>query len=142
MARPSDFTEQLGADICQQLVEGLSLRAICRKDEMPAISTVMLWLTKHAEFSAQYAHAREAQADTFADEIIDIADDGSGDWITDSDGNRRVDQDCIARSRLRVDTRKWIASKLKSKKYGDKVENTHVGDKERPIVLTPVDASL
>jgi hypothetical protein len=109
---------------------------------MPAISTVFVWMHKYPIFMEHYAHARESQADTYADEIIDIADDGSGDWITDAEGNRRVDQDCIARSRLRVDSRKWIASKLKAKKYGEKVEQLHVGDKDRPIMLTPVDADI
>jgi hypothetical protein len=142
VGRPSDYTQETASLICERLVEGESLRSICRDEAMPAIRTVFLWLGKHEAFMQQYAHARESQADTYADEIIDIADDGSGDWIIDSDGNKRVDQDCIARSRLRVDSRKWIASKLKSKKYGEKVEQTHVGDKERPIVLAPIDADL
>jgi len=142
MGRPSDYTRETALTICTQLVEGMSLRSICRNEAMPGISTVFQWLHAHQEFAEHYARAREAQADTLADEIIDIADDGSGDWITDSDGVRRIDNDCIARSRLRVDTRKWIASKLKAKKYGDKTETTHVGDKERPIVITPIDAGL
>lgn len=125
--RPTDYTEALGAAICAEIVDGLSLRSICRRDEMPAISTVMLWLTKHAAFLEQYTHARDAQADTLADELLEIADDATNDWMEKfgKDGTAigyQVDQEAINRSRLRVDTRKWIASKLKPKKYGDRLE--------------------
>ena len=82
----------------------------------------MLWLDgRHPEFSQQYAHAREAQADKLAEEILLIADDGSNDTYTDGDGNCRTDAEAIQRSKLRVDARKWLASKMAPKKYGDKV---------------------
>lgn len=68
--------------------------------------------------------AREAQADLLAEQILQIADDGTNDTQTDDEGRVRVDQDVIARSRLRVDARKWLASKMAPKKYGDKIEHT------------------
>src|ERR1700679_2978692 len=129
MGRPSDYCQETATRLCEQIVEGKSLRSICLAEDMPAIRTVFLWLGKHEAFMQQYAHAREAQADTYADEIVDIADDGSRDYIQTEDGPV-VDHDHIARARLRVDARKWIACKLKPKKYGDKVEQTHVGDKD------------
>jgi hypothetical protein len=125
MARPSDYTEELAAAICAEIVDGMSLRSICRRDDMPAISTVMLWLTRHPLFSEQYAHAREAQADTLADELLEICDDATNDFMEKVAKNGQtyiaVDQDNINRSRLRVETRKWIASKLKPKKYGERL---------------------
>ena len=87
---------------------------------MPAVITVMSWLRKHPEFAAQYARAREEQAETYADEIVAIADDGRNDTYIDENGHERVNQDVVARSRLRVEARKWVASKLKPKKYGEK----------------------
>ncbi len=96
---------------------------------MPAIQTIYLWLGCHPEFMAQYAQAREDQADTLADEIIDIADDSSHDTITDPEtGEERANSEWINRSRLRVDARKWVAAKLKPRKYGDKLitENTTI----------------
>jgi hypothetical protein len=87
---------------------------------MPNKATVFRWLGLHKSFRDQYARAREAQADALADEILDIADDGLNDSYEDEDGNRRTDYDVIARSKLRVDARKWIASKLKPRVYGDK----------------------
>ncbi len=127
--RPSKFTEALAARLCERLAEGNSLRSICRDDAMPAISTVMGWLFdgNHDEFSEQYARAREAQAEVRADEIIEIADDAAGDLTTDKDGKEIVSHEHIQRSRLRVDTRKWVASKLLPKRYGDKLQHTGEG---------------
>lgn len=63
-----------------------------------------------------------------ADEIIEISDDSSGDVIVDDEGNTRTDAERVARSRLRVDTRKWMLSKMLPKIYGDKIETTHKGE--------------
>ena len=122
--RPSLYTEALAAKICRRLAEGESLRAICADKAMPSISTVMGWLFdgNHGDFSEQYARAREAQAEVRADEIVDIADDASGDFAADKDGKLVVNSEHIQRSRLRVDARKWIAAKLLPKRYGDKLD--------------------
>jgi hypothetical protein len=71
----------------------------------------------------QYARAREEQADKFFKEVIEIADDASGDYVTISDGQTIVDHENIQRSRLRVDARKWAAARLAPRKYGDRVEH-------------------
>jgi hypothetical protein len=94
---------------------------------MPDKSTVMRWLAQNEAFRDQYARARESQADHLAEEILQIADDGSNDTYQTENGEA-VNHDVIARSRLRVDTRKWLASKLAPKKYGDKVTQEHTGE--------------
>jgi len=86
----------------------------------------MRWLDAHESFRENYARARQDQADFLAEEIVQIADDGSNDTYLTEDGPK-TNQDVIARSRLRVDARKWYASKLAPKKYGEKVEATHTG---------------
>ena len=116
------FSQEVADRICEQIAEGRSLRDICQDEGMPAKSTVFKWLSERREFSDQYARAREAQADALFDEILSIADDGSNDTIRDDDGNERPNQEVIARSRLRVDARKWMAGKLRPKVYGDKLE--------------------
>lgn len=85
---------------------------------------IMKWLSdgQHADFVQQYARAREVQAETMAEEMLAIADDGINDTCQDADGRTIVNHDVIARSRLRVDARKWLASKLAPKKYGDRLE--------------------
>lgn len=127
--RHSEFKQEIADRICQELVKGFSLRAILRdNDDLPDASTIFKWLRVFPDFAHQYARAREAQADTLADEILAIADDGKNDTYIDADGKVRVDQDVIARSRLRVEARKWLAAKMAPKKYGDKVEVDHSGD--------------
>nr|WP_179954010.1 terminase small subunit protein [Denitrobaculum tricleocarpae] len=90
---------------------------------MPTDRTVHRWIEAKEDFRQQYARAREAQADAIFDEILEIVDDGTNDWVerTNSDGSKYtvVDHEHVSRSKLRVDARKWIAAKLAPKKYGD-----------------------
>lgn len=131
MAGVSQYTAEMGEFICLRIANGESLRKIVSDPDMPASSTVFKWLSEQKSFSEQYARARESQMEVMAQEIIDIADDGRNDTYTDDDGNERTNQDVINRSRLRVDTRKWLMSKLAPKKYGDKI--THSGDSDQPL---------
>ncbi len=126
MARPTDYCKEIADDICERLSDGESLKAICSPEEMPTRSTVYRWLGIHDEFSDMYARAREEQAETLADEIIAISDETYADYEKDKDGNLKTNNEAIQRSRLRVDARKWVAAKLKPRKFGDKLqtENT------------------
>jgi hypothetical protein len=119
LGRPSSFTQATADAICARLAEGESLRTICSDADMPCVATVLHWLRDFPDFVAQYAHAREAQAERMAEEILAIADE---DTATTEKGEAVVfDATAVARNRLRVDARKWLASKLLPKKYGDKV---------------------
>lgn len=128
MARPTIYTDELAHSICSRIASGESMRRICKDDDMPVMSTVMLWLIdgKHSLLSEQYAKARQIQAETLADEIFDIADDGSNDWMKINRGDEegyRVNGEAVARSRLRVDTRKWYLSKVLPR-FADKKEES------------------
>jgi hypothetical protein len=136
VGRPSIFTPEIAAAICDEIAAGRSLRTICDREDMPAKSTVFLWLSKNKDFLDQYVRAREAQADAMAEEILDIADDGTNDTYQDEHGNVRTDQEVIGRSRLRVDTRKWLMSKLAPKKYGEKITQEHSGVDGGPLVIS------
>lgn len=127
MARPSEFKPETANAICERLINGESLRKICLSDDMPSASTVCRWLATNAEFREQYAHARDAQADTLADEILDISDDGTNDWMADKEEEEgfRYNGDAVQRSRLRVDSRKWLAAKLAPKRYGERTTLEH-----------------
>lgn len=138
MGRPSDYTPELAATICGELASGKSMRTVCLAEDMPAMSTVFLWLRKHPEFSEQYAQAKAEAADALVEEMLDISDDGTNDWmeVHDKDGEcigYKVNGEHVQRSRLRVDTRKWIASKLKPKKYGDKLDMNHGIQPDNPL---------
>lgn len=115
-------------------IDGLSVRKVSELKGFPALSTIFLWLTKDDAFSEQYARACEARADKMADEILTICDATEEDIITDPEtGNPITNHNVIQRDRLRVDTRKWLLSKLAPKKYGDKVDVTSGGDKIQNI---------
>ncbi len=111
VGRPTDYCEAMSLKICAQLSMGRSLRKTCEMDGMPSVLTVLTWLNRHPEFLAQYERAKAECADTYADDIVDIADDAM---------NIKTPH-LVQAARLRVDARKWIASKLKPKKYGERV---------------------
>lgn len=125
--RPTIFTQELADKLCAQLANGDSMRTVCRSDDMPCKATVFMWLRTDEDFLDQYTRAKQESADALTDEMLDIADDASNDWmlINDKDNEGyRINGDHIQRSRLRIETRKWLASKLKPKKYGDKIDIT------------------
>jgi hypothetical protein len=126
MARPSSFTQEIADLICEGIADGRSLRSICEAEDMPSKSAVFRWLGVNEAFRDQYARARESQADVLFDEILAIADDGKNDTYVTDEGER-VNHDVIARSKLRVDARKWMAGKLRPKVYGDKIQTEHSG---------------
>lgn len=127
MGRPSDYSHEVADQICERIADGESLKGICEDAEMPSKSTVFKWLSIHAEFADKYARARETQADAIFDEILDIADDGRNDWMERKDAEDenlgwRENGEALRRSQLRIDARKWMAGKLRPKKYGEKLE--------------------
>ena len=96
------------------------------------------WATFSAvadERADAYARARDSGWKAIADECLSISDDGSNDTYTDEDGRTKTDHDVIARSRLRVDTRKWLLSKMLPKVYGDRTALEVAGPDGGPLVL-------
>ena len=123
VGRPTNYNQDIADEICEKLIEGKSLRAISKEDGMPPVSVICRWLVLHKEFAEQYARVKEEQAEIFADEIASIADEKPAE-IIDEKGVSRYDSAAVQWQRLRVDSRKWVASKLKAKKYGDKIEHS------------------
>jgi len=111
MGRTSEYTQETADSICEQIADGRSLRSICADVGMPDKATVFRWLAAHETFRDQYARARESQADSLFDDILEIADTAEDAQL----------------ARLRVDARKWMAGKLKPKVYGDKIGLDHSG---------------
>jgi hypothetical protein len=130
--RPTIFNKELADTVCARIAEGESLRSICADPEMPSVSSIIRWLLDEdkKEFWVQYAHARAAQAELMFDELLEIADDGSNDYMTIVKGSETYnveDREVTNRSKLRVDTRKWYLSKVLPKKFGDKLDLTSDG---------------
>lgn len=128
--RPSDYSDQVADEICERIADGESLRSICRDAYMPSKATVFRWLAEKQDFQDQYIRAREAQADSLVDDMLDIAD-GKKALLEGSDPD-------VQRDRLAVETRKWIAGKLKGK-YSDKVKHVGGDEGDSPIAFTGFD---
>jgi hypothetical protein len=127
MGRPSKYSAALAKRICVRMAGGDSLRKICKDATMPALATVLSWATGHTEdataagFPEQYARARSIRSELYADEIVDLADDESVD---------------PQRSRLQVDARKWVASKLLPKTYGERLALSAPDGGPIPVEIT------
>lgn len=132
------YTPALGDYICDELTEGKSLRSICavarsKDSDFPDEKSVRRWAANpNHPFAPQYEAARLAGYMAMADELIEIADDGSNDWMEstgkgeDSPG-WKINGEHVQRSRLRVDLRKWMLSKALPKVFGEQVLNKHTG---------------
>lgn len=122
---PSTYTEDIAVELCAHIAEGMTLRQVCRLETMPNAQTVYDWLSKHREFSDLFARASQIKLMGLADDILDIADDSRNDWIErELKGGSSVlvpDNEVVNRSRLRVETRRWLLAKLMPKVYGEKV---------------------
>lgn len=135
MGRPSSYKLETAQAICDLLAEGIPLHQICKREGMPCESTVRAWnLDDVGGFSAMYARARQLGYERLAEEILDISDDSSGDVMIDKDGNELTDHERIARSKLRVDSRKWLLSKMLPKTFGDRL--AHTGADGGSLVVT------
>lgn len=115
--------------ILTEIENGRALRNVLKDENMPSTQTFYKWIDEDLEKSKQYARACEVRADAIFDEIIDIADESYGDKKTLENGTEIMDSEFVARSRIKIDARKWIASKLNPKKYGDKTDITSLGEK-------------
>ena len=123
--RPTIYSEELIEEFLNRIIEGESLRSICRDENMPALRTVMNWISKDEIFMQQYTHAKKLQVDLKMDAIVETA--------------RTADPENVQCVRLVVDAMKWEASKLIPKKYGDKLDLNHSGkvniEEKRPSVV-------
>ena len=130
---PTKYTEELGDAICDLISRGISLTSAC-KETGASIITFWAWLDRHEELRSKYVRAREAQADYLAEEILSISDEKEIEAQYQGE-NVKLDlsSTAVQRNRLRVDARKWYASKVAPKKYGDKIETAVTGAGGGPL---------
>ncbi len=108
--------------ILARLAEGESLIAICESDGMPSRAWVFDQLAIDREMLDEYTRAKTVGIERMAEELVAIADDGRNDWMQSHNPDNpgyQVNGEHHARSRLRIDTRKWVLAKLIPKKYGE-----------------------
>jgi len=130
--RPSTYTPEIAAIICDRISRGESLKSICNSPGIPDQVVVYGWLGRQPEFAQMYARAREDQADTLADEIAALADEEPR-MVVDDKGVARIDSAWVQWQKNRVEARKWVAAKLKPKKWGERIQVA--GDADAPLKL-------
>jgi len=144
--RPTLYSPEMANEIAFRLSAPESMRSICADDNMPDRSTVARWMATQPDFAAMITHARELQAWAFADEILAIADDKAGDVTMSPDGKPIVNWESVQRAKLRCDARRWYASKLAPKKFGERVTQEVTGAEGGPVMinrsLTPAEVQL
>jgi len=137
MGRHTVFTKAMGDRICQGIRAGKSLSKICQEEGMPEKSQVLRWrgMPSLQKFRNQYDLAVQDRTDAWAEQVIDIADDGENDTYIDGNGNVKTDFDVVQRSKLRVDTRLKLMSKLAPRKYGDRLDITSDDEQIVPLMV-------
>ena len=140
VGRPSLYTPELAEKICERIRKGEWLHQMGGTNGLPAEANLYKWLEKHEEFREMYARAREYRTDRLVQECVEISDNIENDTLfvesegKDGAGAKEVcNHEWIARSRLRVDTRKWLAAKLAPKKYGDNQKLEVTGKDDGPL---------
>jgi len=129
--RPTKYNKALVNKITELIHEGESIAAIARMPDMPSHNTLHRWLNEHPEFRDSYELARDLREEKMFQDILEISDDGHGDQYETEDGRTVTNNEVIARSRLRVDTRKWMLARMNPRKYSDKTILS--GDQDNPI---------
>ena len=141
MGRPTVYTEELAATICERLASGRSLRDVCRDEGIPDRATIHRWLISNDGFCDQYTRATNIRADEMFDEMFEIADTpmlGEKRKIS-ADGAVEVSEaDMIEHRKLQIETRKWSLARMAPKKYGDRTQIQHSGDADNPVVTEDV----
>lgn len=136
--RPTVVTPEVKAEVIRRVAAGESLRAICRDDHMPSRSNIQDALPKDSNFQAQYTEAQENRFWGIADELMEIADDESQDIITrpsEYGPNPTPNMVAVQRARTRIDTRKWLLSKMLPKTFSDKYADINIAKVEMPQVV-------
>lgn len=149
------YNETYADSALMALKSGITLREHCRMQrkvdpKFPLPETFYAWAVDNvAGFSSKYAYARRMLLQHWAEELTEIADDGRNDWMErrklDGTITKQIDHECVQRSKLRVDTRRWLLSKLVPE-YGDKIMHQQLGANGMPVdppsAVNPIDLSV
>lgn len=128
-------------DILSKLANGQSLRSVLDttrdKDLLPSRRVFNEWLLNDEKLRTQYASACEARQDKIFEDILKIADDASQDVIKNDNGGESINQEFAARSRIKIDARKWMLGKMNPKKYGERIQQDVTVHTEQQLYPDP-----
>lgn len=128
--RPKEYTPELAQEICDTIASSSKgTKRLCKeRSYWPCQDTLFTWLKQYPEFSEQYKRAKLCQVELLVDELVDIADDTSQDMTIDETGKMSYNAERVARSKLRIDTRKWIAARLVPRVYGNNGDESYTSN--------------
>lgn len=141
VGRPTLYTDELAERICSDLRSGKTLLEVSESEDMPELATIYVWINQEeappetSKFPELYARARRVWIDREADNILQIADDARNDWMDRQIGEdtiRVVDHEHVQRSKLRIDARKWLLSKLRPDQFGDRLAHQMLDEQGKP----------
>lgn len=134
---------ELMVDVCGRLSAGRSLVDACKDvADAPTPTAIMQWVDSEPDLALLYAHAREVGYRLLADEIVTISDETEVEVrYNGNDVTLVLDATAVARNRLRVDTRKWMLSKMLPKTFGDKTTTELTGANGGAIQVAAVPLS-
>ena len=133
------MTSEAFLTICDRLIEGEPLVRICADLTMPAQPDVMRYIAKDSEAREIYYAAREMQMETLAEEMLTIANDDSHDHSIDAKSGRRISHnEVVQRARVKIDTLRFMMSKMSPKRFGDKNITEIQGNADQPVLLQVV----
>ena len=143
LGRPLAYSDAIAEEICNRIADGESLNSICKDDHMPNIREVTRWVENEAlGFGPKYAHARRAQLFRMADELKDIADDGTNDYVERETRSGAVvmalDREHVQRSDLRIKTRQWILARMMPERFGDRLAHQMLDEHGKPAKASGV----
>ena len=133
-----DRKEAIIAEVCARLSKGETLRSICRSPGLVSYGAIYNWVEQSEDYRSRIAQARDIGYDVISEQTLDIADDGSNDWMERNDPSNpgyALNGEHVQRSKLRVETRLKLLAKWSPKKYGDKTTTEIVGDASRPLAI-------
>lgn len=124
VGRPTKYTQVLADEICERISLGASMRSVCRDDAMPEMQTIWRWLREKKVFSERYASATAERTESQQEDLIEMGDEAiEKAQVVDSKASNAV----VSAYKLKADNLKWSMSKMKPKKYGDKLDLTSDG---------------
>lgn len=137
--RPTLYSKKLADEICTKLAEGKSMRSVCREEKMPEMETVWRWLREKQDFNEQYVRATQERTEAQNELLLELGDQAIAlSQSVDFKASNAV----VSAVKLKADNLRWSMSKMKPKKYGDKVDLTSGGEKlPTPILYVPGDNS-
>lgn len=137
------FTPELCSKICDFVIEGYTMRQIAAMDGMPTKASIFRAMSRNEDFAAAYAEARDLQTMMWEDDLTDIADNSNNDWVEKERANGSTEialnHEAMQRSKLRIETRKWLMACRKPQKYGTKVSQEISGPDGGPVSVSKVE---